>query len=100
MEEDIKMSFQAFVIRKNDEELSVSIETWEEDMLHEGEVTIAVSYSSVNYKDAIVGQMGQLVEINPLIPGIDLAGTVLSSTDPRFKEGDPVLATSYDIGTG
>ncbi|WP_416148256.1 acryloyl-CoA reductase [Salipaludibacillus sp. HK11] len=94
------MSFKAFVIRKEDDNLTSGVETWEESMLSEGEVTIAVSYSSVNYKDAIVGQLGQLANFYPLIPGIDLAGTIVSSKDSRFKDGDAVIATSYKIGTG
>jgi acrylyl-CoA reductase (NADPH) len=94
------MSFKAFVIRKENDNISSKVETWEESMLSKGEVTIAVSYSSVNYKDAIVGQTGQLASFYPLIPGIDLAGTVISSTDSRYKKGDAVIATSYKIGTG
>ncbi|MGJ9384633.1 acrylyl-CoA reductase family protein [Salipaludibacillus sp. CF4.18] len=94
------MSFKAFVIQKENNHVSSSIETWEESQLSEGEVTIAVSYSSVNYKDAVVGKTGQLAEFFPLIPGIDLAGKVISSADSRFKEGDSVIATSYKIGTG
>lgn len=94
------MSFKAFVIQKEKDQISSSVESWEESMLSEGEVTIAVSYSSVNYKDAIVGKSGQLAEFFPLIPGIDLAGKVISSADSRFKEGDSVIATSYKIGTG
>lgn len=94
------MSFKAFVLRTENDDVSSGIETWEESILSDGEVTIDVAYSSVNYKDAMVGKLGRLAEMSPLIPGIDLAGTVISSSDSRFNEGEFVIATSYDIGTG
>jgi putative YhdH/YhfP family quinone oxidoreductase len=62
-------------------------------------VTIAVSHSSVNYKDALAATgAGRIIRRYPCVGGIDLAGTVVSSADPRFAVGDKVLATSYDIG--
>ncbi|WP_059105732.1 acrylyl-CoA reductase family protein [Shouchella shacheensis] len=94
------MSFKAYVIRKEEETIKSAVETWEPQQLSEGEVTIAVSYSSVNYKDALVATQGKLADFFPLIPGIDLAGTVVKSEDERFKEGEAVIATSYRIGTG
>ena len=69
------------------------------DELSAGEVVIAASYSSVNYKDAL-GATGaaKILKRLPLIGGIDVAGAVVSSSDARFREGDAVLVTGYDLG--
>jgi acrylyl-CoA reductase (NADPH) len=62
-------------------------------------VTIRVEHSSVNYKDGLAARIdGRVVRSYPLIPGIDMAGTVAASTDERFKPGDPVIAHGYDLG--
>jgi putative YhdH/YhfP family quinone oxidoreductase len=62
-------------------------------------VTIRVGFSSVNYKDALAATgAGRIIRRFPCIGGIDLAGTVTASSDPRFASGDQVIATSYDIG--
>lgn len=67
--------------------------------LPEGEVTIRVAYSSVNYKDGLAcSPNGKIVRSYPFVPGIDLSGTVVSSADSRFKEGDEVIVTSYELG--
>jgi putative YhdH/YhfP family quinone oxidoreductase len=64
-----------------------------------GEVLIQVAYSSVNYKDALaITGAGKVIRRFPCVTGIDAAGTVVESTDARFKAGDEVIATSYDIG--
>jgi acrylyl-CoA reductase (NADPH) len=64
------------------------------DDLQDGEVTIRVAYSSVNYKDALAGTgRGKILRQSPLTGGIDVAGHVLDSRDARFKSGDPVLVT-------
>jgi putative YhdH/YhfP family quinone oxidoreductase len=69
--------------------------------LSDGDVTIAVDYSSINFKDGLaVTAGGGVARGYPLIPGIDVAGTVSSSTSPDFAVGDPVVAHGYDIGTG
>ena len=69
------------------------------DELDPGEVTIKVAYSSVNFKDALAATgAGKIIRRFPCNGGIDLSGTVESSDDPRFKAGDQVIATSYDIG--
>ncbi|MFC3420371.1 acryloyl-CoA reductase [Salinicoccus hispanicus] len=91
--------FRALVVDKKDEETTMDIREIGMDDLSEGEVTIKVAYSSVNYKDGMVAVKGSIAETFPIIPGIDLAGTVMSSEDDRFKEGDEVIATSYHIGT-
>jgi putative YhdH/YhfP family quinone oxidoreductase len=62
-------------------------------------VTIKVAYSSINYKDALAATgVGRIIRRYPCIGGIDLSGIVESSADPRFKAGDAVIATSFDIG--
>src|SRR2546421_3254826 len=65
------------------------------DELDPGDVVVRVAYSSVNYKDALAATgKGRILRRPSAIGGIDFAGTVLSSTDPRFKKGDAVLTTS------
>jgi len=67
--------------------------------LSAGDVVIRAAYSSVNYKDALAATgSGRIIRRFPLVPGIDVAGTVASSTDSRFREGDGVLVTGYDLG--
>lgn len=91
--------FNALVVNKKDDDFSVEIKSLTFADLPEGEVTIKVAYSSVNYKDGLAAiPNGQVVTQYPFVPGIDLAGTVISSSDARFKEGDEVIATSYEIG--
>ncbi|ERM18863.1 acryloyl-CoA reductase [Brevibacillus laterosporus] len=66
--------------------------------LPEGEVTIRVAYSSVNFKDGMATLPNRIIRKYPMVPGIDLAGIVIASTDERYQEGDQVIATSYEIG--
>lgn len=69
------------------------------DELAAGEVVIKTAYSSVNYKDALAGTgAGSIIRRFPLVGGIDAAGTVVSSSDPRFQPGAEVICTSYDMG--
>lgn len=69
------------------------------DELDAGAVVIRVAYSSVNYKDALAGTgAGKIVRRYPCVGGIDSSGTVISSSDDRFKTGDEVICTSYDFG--
>ena len=76
-------------------------EVVDESFLPDGEVKIHVEYSSVNYKDALaVTPKGGVARSYALIPGIDVAGTVTSSTSPDFAVGDAVIAHGQDIGTG
>src|SRR5205823_4450702 len=79
--------------------VTLGLKDWAPDQLMAGAVTIRVEYSSVNYKDGLaVRADGRVVRAYPLVPGIDLAGTVESSDDGRFKPGDAVLAHGYEIG--
>jgi putative YhdH/YhfP family quinone oxidoreductase len=67
--------------------------------LDAGNVVIKVAYSSVNFKDALAATgAGRIIRRFPCVGGIDLSGTVIESGDPRFRKGDAVIATSYDIG--
>ena len=69
------------------------------DELSAGDVVIKAAYSSVNYKDALAATgAGKIMRRFPLVGGIDVSGTVESSGDARFKAGDPVLVTGYDLG--
>ena len=92
-------SFKALLIEEVDGKVSSAFATLEEADLDLGAVTIRVAYSSVNYKDALAATgAGKIIRRFPCIGGIDLSGTVIESTDSRFAAGDPVIATSFDIG--
>ena len=86
--------FPAFRIHQDDAGHHASIEQLQLEELSPGEILVAVAYSSVNYKDALAGTgKGRILRRFPLNGGIDVAGRVVSSTDPAFKEGDAVLCT-------
>jgi acrylyl-CoA reductase (NADPH) len=90
-------SFKAFRIH-NDPKHRAGIETISRSDLNPGEVTVQTEWSSVNYKDALAGTgKGKILRQHPLVGGIDIAGTVIESTDRRFAEGDPVLVTGCDL---
>ncbi|MDJ0859515.1 MAG: acryloyl-CoA reductase [Dinoroseobacter sp.] len=91
---------KALVVRKEgDEQPVAAVENITEDMLPEGDVTVAVEYSTVNYKDGLcIGPGGGLVRSYPHVPGIDFSGTVESSDDPRYAPGDKVVLTGWRVG--
>jgi len=91
---------KALVVRKEGDEKPVAaVENISEDMLPEAEVTVAVEYSTVNYKDGLcIGPGGGLVRKYPHIPGIDFAGTIEASDDARYKPGDKVVLTGWRVG--
>ncbi len=92
-------SFRAFVVNKTAEQFTAQVQALTRDDLPSGEVLIHVAYSSVNYKDALACTSdGKVVRSYPFVPGIDLAGVVVESSDERFHAGDEVIATSYDLG--
>lgn len=92
-------SFKALLIEEREGKVVSGIVRIDESRLDAGNVTIKVAYSSVNYKDALAATgAGKIIRRFPCIGGIDLAGTVVASGDPRFQVGDPVIATSFDIG--
>ncbi|WP_019004564.1 NADPH:quinone oxidoreductase family protein [Cohnella laeviribosi] len=92
-------TFRALVVNREKDKVAANIREMTFEELPEGEVTIRVAYSCVNYKDGLAAiPEGRVVKTYPIVPGIDLAGTVVASRDPRFKEGDEVLATGYELG--
>ena len=94
------MSFNALVVEKDAEgKTSAGVQQLTEDQLPQGNVLINVEYSTINYKDGLcVGPGGGLVREYPHVPGIDLAGTVESSEDNRYKSGDKVVLTGWRVG--
>ena len=92
--------FKAFVIDQDENRKVVSrMGTLAAEQLDAGEVTIRVHYSSINYKDALAATgAGKIIRRFPCVGGIDLCGEVVDSADARFKPGDKVIATSFDIG--
>ncbi|WP_442602672.1 oxidoreductase [Paenibacillus sp. KN14-4R] len=95
----MNQTFRALVVDKNDSDISLNLKDLPLSDLPEGDVTIRVFYSSINYKDGLAGIAdGGIIRSYPMIPGIDLAGIVIDSRDNRFCEGDPVLVTGYGLG--
>jgi len=93
-------AFKAFVIDQDENRKVVGkLATMEPEQLDAGEVLIRVGYSSINYKDALAATgAGKIIRRFPCVGGIDLSGVVVDSSDARFKAGDKVIATSFDIG--
>ena len=92
-------SFNALVLRETDGKTSAAVEQLSTDDLPQGEVLVRVQYSSINYKDAMaVTGTGKIIRKFPMVPGIDLAGTVVESADSQFKPGDPVVLTGWSVG--
>ncbi|WP_410769165.1 acryloyl-CoA reductase [Fontibacillus sp. BL9] len=91
--------FRAFRVHKDESGFRSGVEPITVNELPEGNVTISVHYSSVNYKDGLASiPDGKIVRQYPFIPGIDLAGEVTDSRDERFQPGDLVLCTGYGLG--
>ena len=92
-------SFKALLIEERDGQVLNGFVQMDESQLDPGDVTIRVAYSSINYKDALAATgAGKIIRRFPCVGGIDLCGTVVKSGDMRFKPGDQVIATSFDIG--
>lgn len=94
------MTFKAMVVEKDENgKTSASIQDLDDSRLPDGDVTVAVEYSTVNYKDGLcLGPGGGLVRTYPHVPGIDFAGTVEASDDARYKPGDKVVLTGWRVG--
>ena len=91
--------FKVYRIREVEKKVVARFEELALEDLDKGEVVVRVAYSSVNYKDALAATgAGKIIRRFPCVGGIDLAGTVTESIDPRFKRGDAVICTSYDLG--
>ena len=90
---------QALLLEQQDGKTLVSVQTLDESRLPEGDVTVDVHWSSLNYKDALaITGKGKIIRNFPMIPGIDFAGTVRTSEDPRFHAGQDVLLTGWGVG--
>ncbi len=95
------MTFRALLLEKaGDAPATASVQTLEDDRLPAGDVTVAVEYSTVNYKDGLClsAKGGGLVKTYPHVAGIDFAGTVEASDDARYKPGDKVVLTGWRVG--
>ncbi|MBO0852920.1 MAG: acryloyl-CoA reductase [Nocardia sp.] len=93
-------SFNAFVVNKGDAGFSAGVQQLTLDDLPGGDVTVRVRYSSVNYKDGLAClPESPVVTSYPMVPGIDIAGTVSESSDPRFTVGQEVVAIGRGLGT-
>ncbi|MBZ9536887.1 YhdH/YhfP family quinone oxidoreductase [Cytobacillus oceanisediminis] len=92
-------TFKAIVVKEEQEQVIYGLEDVNLDSLSDGEVLIKVSYSSINYKDMLAVQKnGGVIRNYPMIPGIDLSGTVVHTTDDRYTEGQKVIVTGFAVG--
>ena len=93
--------FKGILINKDDNGYRAELTDIDDAQLPEGNVTVRVSHSTLNYKDglAITGN-GPIVRQFPMVPGVDLAGTVEDSSDPDFKPGDQVVLNGWGVGEG
>jgi acrylyl-CoA reductase (NADPH) len=93
--------FNGILIDKDDSGYRVQLTAIDEAQLPAGDVTVRVSHSTLNYKDALaITNKGPIVRKFPMVPGVDLAGTVQASSDPDFKPGDQVLLNGWGVGEG
>lgn len=91
--------FNALLVNKTDEEFTAEIKEIQESDLPDGDVLIDIEYSTINYKDGLaVTNSSPIVRSWPMIPGIDLAGTVAESSNPHVSVGDKVLVNGWGIG--
>ena len=90
---------QALLLEQQDGKTLASVQTLDASRLPEGDVTVDVHWSSLNYKDALaITGKGKIIRNFPMIPGIDFAGIVRASEDPRFHAGQEVLLTGWGVG--
>jgi acrylyl-CoA reductase (NADPH) len=96
---ELPTSFRAYVAERLDDRVERGVRTMTLDDVPAGDVVVRVEWSSVNYKDGLATLFdGRVARISPLIPGIDLAGEVVSSETPGFRPGNRVLAHGYELG--
>jgi putative YhdH/YhfP family quinone oxidoreductase len=90
------MTFRASVTHHTAHEFAIGIEELTFDDLPPGDVLIQVAYAAMNYKDALVcSANGRIAQVSPLVPGLELTGTIVESNDPRFPPGSAVLASDF-----
>jgi len=91
--------FKGILLDRTEHGLAVQLTGLDESRLPEGDVTVAVEYSSLNYKDALaITGKAPVIRHYPMVPGIDLAGRVESSDSPRWKTGGRVLVNGFGLG--
>ncbi len=91
--------FKALIVNQEGEDFTREVKSIDKSFLKHGDVTVQVDYSDLNFKDGmILKNGGRLVKEFPHIPGIDFAGKVLESENPKFKEGDEVILTGFRVG--
>ncbi|MBU2603489.1 MAG: oxidoreductase [Actinobacteria bacterium] len=99
MPDPIRESFRALILHEGSDEPRAEITTLTRRDLPEEDVLVEVAYSSMNYKDALaITGAGPVVRSYPMVPGIDLAGTVVESSSPDYRPGDRVILTGWGIG--
>ncbi|OYW58454.1 MAG: oxidoreductase [Azorhizobium sp. 32-67-21] len=92
-------TFRAILARKGEAGTTIALETLTEADLPQADVTVDVAYSSLNYKDGLALKgLGRILRTFPMVPGIDLAGTVRTSENPAFAPGDRVVLTGWGVG--
>src|SRR6202030_287728 len=90
---------KALILHEADGKVTARVERVAESALPPGEVTVAVEYSTLNYKDGLIlNGLGRLVRKYPHVPGVDFAGTVEASDSPDYKRGDKVILTGWRVG--
>lgn len=90
---------QALILEQQDGNTVASVQALDESRLPEGDVTVDIDWSSLNYKDALaITGKGKIIRNFPMVPGIDFAGHVHTSEDPRFHAGQQVLLTGWGVG--
>ena len=92
-------SFKAVIVKEKNEQVIYGLEDVSVDSLSDGEVLIKVAYSSINFKDMLAVQKnGGVIRNYPMIPGIDLSGTIIHTTDNRYIKGQQVIVTGFAMG--
>jgi acrylyl-CoA reductase (NADPH) len=93
------MSFTALMLEEREGKVRAGLQQVEDGALPEGDVTVRISHSTLNYKDGLIlNGLGRLVRKYPHVPGIDFAGVVEESSDPQWKPGDQVILTGWRVG--
>jgi len=90
--------FNALLVTKDDDGQHVAFTQLDDSDLPEGDVTVAVEYSTLNYKDGLALTGGPILRAFPIVPGIDLSGTVVESADERWKPGDRIVLNGWNTG--